>query len=138
MHQHQGFPAMGSAANNAEFKREPRPFLVHWVFRFVFADCLAGGSAGSFFSSALCLSLRSTKRCLFPMDLYPSLYIHIQSLTQSPSNRTSPRSSRKGVKFATSYKMWGGSEACGCQRWSSGKRQMEMQNRSWRDRDNVC
>lgn len=73
------------------------------------------------------------------MDLYPSLYthIHMQSLTQSPSNKTSASFSRRGVKAATSYKIWEGSEACGCQGWSSGNRQMEMQNRSWRDRDNV-
>lgn len=63
------------------------------------------------------------------MDLYPSLYthIHMQSLTQSPSNKTSASFSRKGVKSATSYKIWEGSEACGCQGWSSGNRQMEMQ-----------
>lgn len=41
-----GFPAMGSAAfvaNHGEFKRELRLFLVHWVFLFIFADCLAEG-----------------------------------------------------------------------------------------------
>lgn len=41
-----GFPAMGSAAfvaNRGEFKRELRLFLVHWVFLFVFADCLSEG-----------------------------------------------------------------------------------------------
>lgn len=41
-----GFPAMGSAAfvaNHGEFKRELRLFLVHWVFLFILADCLAEG-----------------------------------------------------------------------------------------------
>lgn len=73
------------------------------------------------------------------MDLYPFLYIHkhMQLLTQSPSNKTSACFSRKGVKSAASYKIWEGSEACGCQGWSRGNRQMEMQNGSWGDRDNV-
>lgn len=30
-------------ANYEEFKRELRLFLVHWVFLFIFADCLAEG-----------------------------------------------------------------------------------------------
>lgn len=70
---------------------------------------------GSFFSFALCLSLKSLKRCLFPMGLYPSLYVHIhmQSLTQSPNNKTSACFSSEAAGSTASYKAWEGAEL-GC------------------------